>query len=82
MAASQGAATARERLRRISSSIEPSVITLHRNSLSQDVSADVRSARRSTDAEQGIRQPLLSPFAERESPVPPPETGAVSDIHW
>lgn len=82
MASSQGAATARERLRRISSSIEPSVITLHRNSLSNDVSADVRSARRSTDTEHGLREPLLSPFAEQEPPQPPQDTSAGAEVQW
>ena len=80
MTTSHGAATARERLRRISSSIEPSVITLHRES--QDVSYDVRHARRSTDTEQGVREPLLSPFAEQDSPQTPQSPAAGSDIQW
>ena len=80
MTTSQGAATARERLRRISSSVEPSVITLH--SVSQDVPLDFHRTRRSTDTDQGVREPLLSPFAEQERThtAPPPVAG--SDIQW
>lgn len=83
MTTSHGAATARERLRRISSSIEPSVITLHRDS--QDGLQglpDLRYTRRSTDTEQGVREPLLSPFAEQESLQTPPSPDAGSDIQW
>ena len=56
------------------------MITLHRDS--QDVLSDVRHARRSTDTEQGVREPLLSPFAEQESPQDPQSPAAGSDIQW
>lgn len=83
MAVSQGAATARERLRRISSTmVDPSVITLRRDSISQDGSPHARSFRRSTDAEQGVREPLLSPFAGQETPEQHAHPDAGADVHW
>lgn len=84
MATSQGAATARERLRRISTTLvrEPSVITLRDNTLSQDGEAEPAGIRRSIDHEQDLRAPLLSPFADQSPDGPQREPGAVSDLHW
>ena len=82
MAASQGAATARERLRRISSTFaEPSVITLRDNTVSQDAEAHP-STTRSVDEEPSARTPLLSPFAERNDDVQQTDPGTGSDLHW
>lgn len=83
MAASQGAATARERLRRISSTmVDPSVITLRRDDTSQDGSPSARSFRRSTDVEQGVREPLLSPFAEQTQSEQQADSDTGPDLRW
>ena len=84
MATAQGAGTARERLRRISSTFaEPSVITLRDNTVSQDNEAHIWSTRQSTDVEQGLRAPLLSPFADSQTtPVSQTEPGTGADLPW
>lgn len=56
------------------------MITLHRNS--QDVSPNPHRTRRSTDIEQGVREALLSPFAEQEPADTPSSPVAGSDIQW
>lgn len=58
------------------------MITLRRDSTSQDGSPHARSFRRSTDAEQGVREPLLSPFAEQEIPEQQAHSDAGSSVHW
>lgn len=81
MAAPQAAITSRERLRRISSTFEPSVITISRSSFKNQPSFQQPS-----QDSDSVAQPLLSPFAAQQAPAPPPrqqdsETEADS-LNW
>lgn len=81
MAASQAAITSRERLRRISSTFEPSVITISRGSTKDQ--PDTQHASLDNDS---VAQPLLSPFAAQQASGPPQrqqEPAAEADtLNW
>lgn len=81
MAASQAAITSRERLRRISSSFEPSVITISRGS-----TKDHGEPQQASHDNDGLAQPLLSPFAAQQQArqqerQAEPDTEA-DTLHW
>ena len=79
MAASQAAITSRERLRRISSSFEPSVITISRGTTKDQ--PDFQIPNQDTDS---VAQPLLSPFAaQQQASRPQPQADSEADaLHW
>lgn len=77
MAASQAAITSRERLRRISSSFEPSVITISRGS-----TKDPGEPQQASPDNGGLAQPLLSPFAAQQQARQQQRQAEPDTLHW
>ena len=78
MSTSQAAMTSRERLRRMSSTFEPSVITISRG-----ITKDHEASEATQDA-ASVTQPLLSPFAaQQQNSQPQNQTESDTEaLHW